>query len=369
VAPPTAANAEWNSTASVGGHSRGLATIERAADVSATYARGSCSCDVYIAARNAIVASAILGVIVASASAPAAADPVLAAAGDIACAPGAPTNSAQCGHGATAAEIAQARPSRVAALGDDQYEQGSLSEFLGPGAFDQTWGSFKSRIRPVPGNHEYLSSPTASGYFEYFGHLAGQAGLGYYSFQLGAWHVVALNSSCSDAGCFDSEFGATTTMQMEWLKADLGRARGRCILAYWHHPLFSSVTELNDEWGVRPLWKALFAVGADVVVNGHAHNYERFAPQTPSGRPSSSGLREFVVGTGGRSHHDFGTPEPTSRFRDDHDFGVLFLTLHGASYDWQFRNTKRSVLDHGSTKCHYAIAPNHKASRRRSRQG
>jgi hypothetical protein len=329
--------------------------------------RGAGVRPLYVAGRNAIVASATLGVIAASAPATAAADPVLAAAGDIACAPGAPTNSAQCGQGGTATEIARARPSRVAALGDDQYEQGSLSEFLGPGAFDQTWGSFKSRIRPVPGNHEYVSSPTAAGYFEYFGHLAGQAGRGYYSFQLGAWHVVALNSSCSDAGCFDSEFGATTTLQAEWLKADLERARGQCILAYWHHPLFTSVTELDDEWGVRPLWEALLAAGADVVLNGHAHNYERFAPQDPAGRPSSSGLREFVVGTGGRSHLEFGVPLPTSQFRDDHDFGVLFLTLHGASYDWQFRNTNRSVLDHGSTKCHYATALSHEASHRRSR--
>jgi acid phosphatase type 7 len=321
----------------------------------------------WIARHHAVVASAILGAIAASASAPAAAAPVLAAAGDIACAPGAPITSAECDQGATAAEIAQARPSRVAALGDDQYEQGSLSEFLGPGAFGQTWGSFKSLIRPVPGNHEYTSSPTAVGYFDYFGHLAGGPGLGHYSFQLGAWHVVALNSSCSDAGCFDSEFGATTTRQLEWLKADLKRARGRrCILAYWHHPLFSSVTELNDEVGVRPLWEALFAARADVVLNGHAHDYERFAQQNPAGQPSPSGLREFVVGTGGRSHVGFGTPAPNSQIRDDHDFGVLFLTLHRGSYAWQFRDPGRSVLDHGSAKCHYATALRRRASRGRS---
>jgi hypothetical protein len=306
--------------------------------------------------RNAILASAILGVIAASPSASATAAPLLAAAGDIACAPGTPRSSSLCGQGATAAEIARARPSRVAALGDNQYAQGALSEFLGPGAFDQTWGSFKSLIRPVPGNHEYLTSPTAAGHFEYFGHTAGQIGLGYYSFRLGAWHVVALNSSCSDAGCSDSEFGGTTTAQLDWLKADLKRARGRCILAYWHHPLFSSVTKLDDELGVRPLWEALFAAHADVVLNAHAHNYERFAPQTPAGRRSSSGLREFVVGTGGRSRHSFGTPVPTSRFRDHSHFGVLFLTLRRASYDWQFRTTQRSVRDHGSTKCHYATA-------------
>jgi acid phosphatase type 7 len=320
-----------------------------------------------LARRSAIVASAIAGTIAASACAPAEADPVLAAAGDIACTPGAPASSAQCDQGATAAEIAQARPSLVAALGDEQYEQGALSEFLGPGGFGQTWGSFKSRIRPVPGNHEYVSSPTAAGYFEYFGHLAGQAGRGYYSFGLGAWHVVALNSSCSDAGCLDSEFGATTTTQLEWLKADLRRVKGRCILAYWHHPLFSSVPELDRETGVRPLWEALAAAHADVVLNGHAHNYERFARQSPSGRPSSRGLREFVVGTGGRSHIPFGRPLRTSQFRDSHDFGVLFLTLHPAGYDWQFRAPDRTVLDRGSTRCHYATAA-HRRSRHRDRR-
>jgi acid phosphatase type 7 len=300
------------------------------------------------------LAAALIGVL--AAAGPATADPVLAAAGDIACEPGQRPSALECGQGATAAEIKHARPAAVAALGDDQYEHGLLPEFLGPGAFNQTWGAFKRRIRPVPGNHEYSISPTATGYFEYFGHAAGSPGHGYYSYRLGRWQVMALNSSCSDIGCLDSEFGTTTSAQLRWLKRDLAHNKNRCILAYWHHPLFSSVGMLNNELGVRPMWDALLEAHADVVLNGHAHDYERFAPQNAAGRVTSSGLREFVVGSGGRSHITFDFVLPTSRFRDDKDFGVLFLTLHRASYDWQFRTVAGAVLDHGSTRCHYATS-------------
>ena len=285
----------------------------------------------------------------------ASADLVLAAAGDIACPPGRKPSFSQCEQSATARLITRAHPSAVAALGDDQYEHGGLREFIGPGAFNDTWGAFKPLIHPVPGNEEYAISPTASGYFEYFGSIAGADHLGYYSYQLGDWHLIALNSSCSDLGCSDSPRGRVSTAEVEWLGADLAQARGQCILAYWHHPLFSSTIGLRGQRGVAPLWKALFRAHADVVLNGHAHDYERFARQDPNGRLTPVGIREFVVGTGGRNHHHFTDRalKATQR-RDEDDFGVLFLTLHPDRYDWQFRTTHGNVEDRGSTRCHNA---------------
>jgi hypothetical protein len=307
------------------------------------------------ATMKALSTLSLVAAIAALAAGPATADPVLAAAGDIACKPGQPPTHLKCRQGATAAEIKRAGATIVAALGDDQYEDGALADFLAPGGFNQTWGAFKSRIRPVPGNHEYASSPTAAGYFEYFGAAAGPSGRGYYSYNLGAWHLIAMNSSCSDAGCTDRDVdGATTSAQLSWLEGDLAHTKHRCVLAYWHHPLFSSVRVLDDEWGVEPLWNALLGAGADVVLNGHAHTYERFAPQDAAGRFSSSGLREFVVGTGGRDHVKFDSRVRTSRFRDDEDFGVLFLTLHRGSYDWKFRTVYGKVLDAGHARCHRA---------------
>ncbi|HEX5224091.1 MAG TPA: metallophosphoesterase [Solirubrobacteraceae bacterium] len=295
----------------------------------------------------------LVSMLAAAAPGDAVAAPVLAAAGDVACEPGRPSTPVECQQGATAAEIERARPTVVAALGDSQYAEGTLGEFSGPGSFDQTWGAFKSRIRPALGNHEYGSSPTAAGYFEYFGAGAGPAGRGYYSYNLGAWHVIVLNSSCTDTECSDRDLdGSTTSRQLSWLRSDLAHHRARCVLAYWHHPLFSSVRMLNDETGIRPLWDVLLAAKADVVLNGHAHNYERFAAQNAAGAPRRTGLHEFVVGTGGRSHLAFDSKVHTSRFRDDKDFGVLFLTLHRSSYDWKFRTVNGKVVDRGSARCH-----------------
>jgi hypothetical protein len=279
-------------------------------------------------------------------------DPVLAAAGDISCPPRSPATEATCDEGATAALIRHAAPSAVAALGDDQYPSGTLSEFTGPGAFGATWGLFKSSIHPVPGNHEYDSTPTASGYFRYFGSAAGVPRRGYYSYKLGTWHLIALNSDCSDSGCGNYESGKVTSAEVRWLRSDLADHRGECILAYWHHPRFSSGDHGNEP-GVAPLWNALYAARADVVLNGHDHDYERFAQQDARGRPTSEGIREFVVGTGGRSHYTFSKGfDPTSEFHDQVDYGVLFLTLHPDGYDWQFRNVKGAVMDSGSSACH-----------------
>jgi hypothetical protein len=259
----------------------------------------------------------------------------------------------ECQQAATARLIERAHLAAVAALGDNQYEEGALAEYLGAGGFNATWGTFKPLIHPVPGNDEY-DTPDASGYFQYFGAAANPAGASYYSYQLGPWHIVALNSNCSDLGCIDSIHGQVTSAELHWLASDLARARQRCILAYWHHPLFTSTVGLGGDPGLVPLWRMLFTAKVDVVLNGHAHDYERFALRDPSGKATLAGIREFVVGTGGESHFAFRRGHSrASQRRDARDFGVLFLTLHRKSYDWRFRSVRSVVRDRGFTRCHY----------------
>lgn len=287
------------------------------------------------------------------------ADPVLAAAGDIACAPGDTNPAHQCQQAETAELIASQHPEAVAPLGDDQYEAGLLKEYDGEGAYNATWGQFNPIAHPVAGNHEYNESPKAEGYFEYFHSVLPTSALedgGYYSFQLGAWHIIALNSNCSDLGCGDFEEGAVTTAELGWLKADLATHPTQCVLAYWHHPAFTSGNSVPDSPGVLPLWEALYAAHADVVLNGHDHLYERYAPQSPSQVATSAGIREFVVGTGGQTLFGLGSAQPNLQAADDKHFGVLFLTLHAYSYEWAFRATDGTVLDSGSSTCH-ALPP------------
>jgi hypothetical protein len=274
-------------------------------------------------------------------------DPVLASVGDIACAPGDTTDD--CQQLATANLVAAQKPTAVAVLGDNQYQNGLLSEFDGPGAYNDTWGQFNSIVHPTPGNAEYGASTTASGYFTYFGSSAGN---GNYSYDLGAWHVISLNSNCSDTGCRSSEAGITSSSTVSWLEGDLAAHPNQCILAYWHHPRFSSGS-VGSSPGVAPFWNALYAAHADVVLNGHDHLYERFAQQDPAQNATSEGIREFVVGTGGQEHDpSMGSIEPNMQVADIRDYGVLFLTLHPSSYDWAFRATNGAVLDSGSTACH-----------------
>lgn len=273
---------------------------------------------------------------------------LLAAVGDIAC-PYGDTQDA-CKQRATANLVASERPNAVAVLGDNQYQSGQLSEYDGPGAYNETWGQFNSIVYPTPGNHEYLASSSASGYFTYFG---ARAPGNYYSYELGAWHVISLDSACSDAGCTAATVGSTTTAQVDWLKRDLRAHRNQCILAYWHHPRFTSGA-VQDSTGVAPLWEALYAARADVVLNGHDHMYERYAQQDPNQKPTSEGIREFVVGTGGMSLFPVGTIQPNLQFLDNKHFGVLFLTLYAGSYQWAFRAINGTLLDSGSTACHSA---------------
>lgn len=281
---------------------------------------------------------------------------MLAAAGDIACQAGDVTDA--CEQEATAKLIESENPDAVAPLGDNQYERGEIGEFDGKGAYGETWGKLNSIAHPVPGNHEY-ETPNAEGYFDYFGPtIAGTAASGgYYSYDLGAWHIVALNSNCSDLGCENSEAGVVSSAELSWLGTDLASHPSQCILAYWHHPAFTSSTAVPESPGVLGLWNLLYAAHADVVLGGHDHKYERFAQQDPSEQATSAGIREFVVGTGGESLFPTGGAVPNLEFLDAEHFGVLFLTLHAYSYDWVFRSTNGAALDSGTTPCHAQPPP------------
>src|SRR5208282_2522416 len=208
-------------------------------------------------------------------------------------------------------------PGTVFAAGDLAYPDGSDEQFAK--CYGPTWGRFKDRTRPAPGNHEYHSDG-ASGYVHYFGAAAGDPKKGYYSYDLADWHIIVLNSECSDVGgC-----GAGSA-QEKWLRQDLKDHVTKCTLAYWHKPLFSSGAKHGNDPEIKPLWDALYAANVEVVLNGHDHDYERFAPQDPSGKlDSQRGIREFVVGTGGKnSHRTFASTQPNSELRQADTFGVL----------------------------------------------
>jgi Calcineurin-like phosphoesterase len=267
-------------------------------------------------------------------------DPTIAAAGDIACdssTPGATT----CHQAATADLLAAGDFTAILPLGDDQYPSGALADFNA--YYDPTWGRVKAKTYPTPGNHEYQTSG-AAGYFSYFGDRAGPTGRGYYSFNVGSWHLISLNSEIS---------AAAGSAQETWLKADLAANPQRCTLAYWHKPLFSSGPHGNNA-SVKPLWDVLYAADAEVVLVGHDHDYERFAPQTPSGSADATrGIREFVVGTGGKEHYSISSTKPNSQVHNTDTFGVLRLTLHPDSYDWKFLpEAGKTFTDSGTGSCH-----------------
>ena len=239
-------------------------------------------------------------------------------------------------------------PGTIFVAGDLAYPDGSAEQFAN--CYGPTWGRFKARTRPAPGNHEFHAGG-ATPYFDYFGTAAGDPRKGYYSYDLGSWHVVALNSNCNEfpAGC------ATGSMEEQWLRQDLASHPSPCTLAYWHHPLFSSGAGHGNDPEVRPFWQDLYAAHADIVINGHDHDYERFAPQNPDGRLDfTQGIREFVVGTGGKNtHRTFGEIQPYSEVRNADTFGVLKLTLRSGRYEWQFiPEAGKTFADSGSGVCH-----------------
>ena len=262
---------------------------------------------------------------------------VIVAAGDIADCP-------SDGDEATA-RLVVGMEGTVLTLGDNAYEDGTAQDFSE--CYEPTWGQFKERTRPAPGNHEYETEGAAA-YFDYFGEAAGQPGKGYYSYELGRWHIVALNSNCEDVGCTGS------SPQVKWLEADLAKDAKSCTLAYFHYPLFSSGEYRPGIREVKPFWEALYAADVDVVLNGHDHNYQRFAPQDPNGNADPQrGIREFVVGTGGRSHYTILGPIANSEVYNDDTYGVLKLTLRPESYEWRFLPVEgETFTDSGSARCH-----------------
>jgi calcineurin-like phosphoesterase family protein len=226
----------------------------------------------------------------------------------------------------------------VFTAGDNAYFQGTMQQYRD--CYDPSWGRHASRTRPAPGNHEY-ESPNAAPYFAYFGPNAGPPGLGYYSFSVGEWHIVSLNSSVSMT---------PGSAQQTWLRSELASRHAACVAAIWHHPLFS-VGPNGPMPETRELWRTLYDAGADVIINAHDHFYARFAPQTPDGvADSSRGIRQFVVGTGGAQLVGFTRGDPNVQARVS-TFGVLKLTLRPGSYDWQFIAANSSQSDSGSDVC------------------
>jgi len=238
-------------------------------------------------------------------------------------------------------------PGTVFAVGDLAYPDGSDEQFAK--CYGPTWGRFKDRTRPAPGNHEYHKTG-ASGYARYFGEAAGDPSKGYYSYELGGWHIVVLNSECAEVGGCE-----VASPQGQWLKNDLKQHTKTCTLAYFHKPLFSSGAKHGNDPEMKAVWEILFHAGADVIVNGHDHDYERFAPQDPDGHADAEhGIREFVVGSGGKnSHRVMGPAQPNSEVRNADTFGVLKLTLHARSYEWEFvPEAGKTFTDTGSGTCH-----------------
>ena len=267
---------------------------------------------------------------------PAPRGPLLLAAGDIA-------SCSSRGDEATVALLDAYPTATVAALGDLAYESGTLREFRR--CYRATWGRAKERTRPTPGNHEY-QTPGAAGYFRYFGRRAGDPGKGYYGYNLGRWHVIALNSNCAAVGC------SAGSAQEQWLRAELARRSARCTLAYWHEPLFSSGAGERTRADMRALFHALHERGADVVLTAHHHIYERFAPQDASGNFDPEGIRQFIVGTGGKSHHRIARIARNSQVRNAATFGVLRLTLNATSYAWHFvADAGSRSADSGTATC------------------
>ena len=259
-------------------------------------------------------------------------DPVVLIAGDVAqCdVPGAQLT----------AQLIKSLPYPVLVVGDLAYPRGTPEEFSR--CYDPTWGAFKARTYPAPGNHEYHTSG-AKGYFDYFGARAGDPSKGYYSFDIGQWHIVSLNSN------HELEPGSP---QLLWLATDLQRHPQGCVLAYWHHPRFSSGPH-GDDVRLQALWALLYQQGVSVVVAGHDHDYERFAPMDENGeRDDMRGIRSFVAGTGGAQHYRLGERHALSEVWHGTSWGVLKLTLREHSYAWEFLPVAGGNFhDAGSAQC------------------
>jgi hypothetical protein len=308
------------------------------------------------ARRLVQVAAAIAAVAIAAAAFAAsagAADPVIAAAGDIACAPtdpgynGGNGTATRCRQRATSDLLVGQGLAAVLPLGDIQYDSPTAANLKA--VYNPTWGRVKSISRPVLGNHD----GSGASYFDYFNGAgaangpAGPRGRGYYSFNVGTWHIVALNSNCKTVSC------GSGSIQEKWLRADLAAHPAACTLAFWHHPRYSSGHD-GSHITLSAFWSDLHAAGAELVLSGHSHDYERFVPKDAQGRASPTGIRQFVVGTGGAFMTGLGTSRVAgSEVAQNTTFGVLRVALHPSSYDWRFVPIAgRTWTDSGSGQCH-----------------
>lgn len=306
-------------------------------------------------ARVAIAALLQVALAACSQTAPtptptASSDPVVIAAGDIACAPTDPSFNAgagvgaRCRQAATASVAAAQGATAVLVLGDQQYEHATLAEY--EASYALSWGALKATTHPVAGNHEYFTRG-AQGYFDYFGAAAGERFDGWYSYDVGTWHIVALNSNCAAAGgC------GAGSRQEKWLRADLAGHPAACTLSYWHHPRFATSADTVE---MDALWRALVTAGADVVLAGHQHRYERLAPLDATGAVDPArGMRSFVVGTGGKDLKALAIPRRVgSEVLNNSTSGVLRLRLRARTYDWAFVPIAGGTFtDAGSGTCH-----------------
>ena len=296
---------------------------------------------------GALISTVVLGVVAACAMAALSALPAtgqaapvtLVGAGDIA--------SCSQGNDAATARLLGRIPGTIFTLGDSVYPYGTAQKYRD--CYNPTWGRHKNRTKPAVGNHDYDRTTRAQPYFAYFGARAGAGSRGYYSYDRGGWHVVVLNSNCGRiGGCGE------TSPQGRWLRQDLARTPRRCTIAYFHHPLYASGNGTATPQ-VRPFWNMLQRRGADVILSGHAHRYERYAPMTPGGTRSATGIRQFTVGTGGEPG---GTEivrqnAPNMQVVRPNAFGVLRLSLRPDSYSWRFVSVAgRNFVDSGTERCH-----------------
>ncbi len=250
---------------------------------------------------------------------------------------------AWCGKGSEpTARLVESMPGDVFTAGDNAYMEGSIKNFMD--CYQPTWGRFFDRTHPTPGNHEYDTDSTARGYYSYFGTRAYQVTEGYYSYDVGDWHIIALNSALPNGVGFG---GA----QLSWLQAELTTNKAKCTAAIWHHPLFSSGPNGPQRYA-KPVWDLLYRFDADLIINGHDHLYERFGPQNPDGqRDPARGIRQFTVGTGGAELYAFNpSPSPNSEVRIS-QWGVIRFTLSSTGYDWQFVPVSGGG-DSGHENCH-----------------